>query len=48
MEKWSRTPIYYTTVPDFLEAQVEDRVKCGKMIISNGLSREFSQVVPDT
>ena len=33
---------------DFWEGQVENRAKCGKMVIFSGLKQEIFQVVSDT
>ena len=34
-------------VPNFWEGQVENRAKCGKIVIFPGLKGEFFQLVPD-
>ena len=46
--RFKKIILKWAGVPDFWEGQVEIRAKSGKWSFSQGLSREFFQVVPDT
>ena len=48
LEFFKKVILKWVGVPNFWEGQVENRAKCGKWSFSQGLSREFFQVVPDT